>query len=62
MCRAEYTLPVTSATAERTFSAMRTLKNFEGTNTKNKLNNVMQTHCHKDLVDGMSLVTVGIKT
>ena len=54
-----YTLPITSATAERTFSAMRRLKNYmRATMTQKRLNNIMLMHCHKDRVDALDLITV----
>ena len=54
-----YTLPLTSATAERTFSAMRRLKNYiRATMTQKRLNNIMLMHCHKDRVDALDLITV----
>ena len=53
------TLPLTSATAERTFSAMRRLKNYmRATMTQKRLNNIMLMHCHKDRVDALDLITV----
>jgi len=59
LLRIYYTLPVTSATAERTFSAMRRLKNYmRATMTQKRLNNIMLMHCHKDRVDALDLVTV----
>ena len=54
-----YTLPLTSDTAERTFSAMRRLKNYmRATMTQKMLNNIMIMHCHKDRVDALDLITV----
>jgi len=54
-----YTLPITSATAERTFSAMRRLKNYmRATMTQKRLNNIMLMHCHRDRVDALDLITV----
>ena len=47
--RIYYTLPVTAATAERTFSAMRKLKNYmRATMTQKRLNNKMLMHCYID--------------
>ncbi len=50
------TIPVTSATAERTFSAMRRLKNFLRSTMKQVLfNNVMLLHVHKQETDNIDL-------
>ena len=54
LLRIYYTLP-----AERTFSAMRRLKNYmKATMTQKRLNNIMLMHCHKDRVDALDLVTL----
>ena len=46
------TIPVTTATAERSFSALRRLKTYlRSTMTQEKLNNVMLLHCHKQKTD-----------
>jgi len=45
-------IPVTSATAERSFSAMRRLKTYlRSTMTAERLNAVMVLHTHKDILD-----------
>ena len=46
------TMPITSATAERTFSTMRRLKNFLwSTMSQTLFNNLMLLHVHKDKTD-----------
>ena len=50
------TIPVTSATAERTFSSMRRLKNYLCSSMTQKLfNNMMILHIHKDKTDELDL-------
>ena len=50
------TIPVTSATAERTFSSMRRLKNYLWSSmTQKLLNNLMLLHVHKDKTDEIDL-------
>ena len=50
------TIPVTSATAERTFSSMRRLKNYLRSSMTQKLfNNMMILHIHKDKTDELDL-------
>jgi Domain of unknown function (DUF4371)/hAT family C-terminal dimerisation region len=47
-------IPATSATAERSFSAMRRLKTYlRSTMTAERLNSVMLLHVHKDKLDGI---------
>jgi len=61
LLRIYYTLPLTSATVERTFSAtaMRRLKNcMRATMTQKRLNNIILTHCHKERVDALDLIAV----
>lgn len=44
------TIPVTTATAERSFSTLRRVKTYlRSTMTQCRLNNVMLLHCHKDI-------------
>jgi hypothetical protein len=53
------TVPMTSATAERTFSALRRLKNYlRVTMTQKRLNNVMILHVHKDRTDEVNLTEI----
>ena len=50
------TIPVTTATAERSFSALRRLKTYlRSTMTQEKLNNVVLLHCHKEKTDTIDL-------
>ena len=53
------TIPVLSAMAERTFSALSCLKNFlRSTMTQPCLNSVMLLHIHKDKTDDIDLLAV----
>ena len=53
------TIPITSATAERAFSALRRLKNYlRSTMTQPRLNNMMLLHIHKDLTDNIDVLQV----
>ena len=53
------TIPVTSATAERAFSALRRLKNFlRSTMSQPRLNHVMILHIHKERTDKLDLTTI----
>ena len=50
------TIPITSATAERTFSTMRRLKNFlRSTMSQTLFNNLKLLHVHKDKTDQIDL-------
>ena len=50
------TIPVTSATAERTFSVLWHMKTYlRSTMTQEKLNNVMLLHIYKELTDETNL-------
>ena len=53
------TIPVTSATAERTFSCLRRLKTFlRSSMTQTRLNHLMLLHIHKERTDSLDLVHV----
>ena len=53
------TIPLTSATAERTFSALRRLLTYlRSTITEKRLNNCLLLHVHKDLTDGIDLIEI----
>ena len=53
------TIPVTTASAERSFSALRRLKTYlRATMTQTRLSNVMVLHCHKDFTDKINLKNV----
>lgn len=50
------TIPVTTASAERSFSALRRLKTYlRSTMTQNRLNNVTLPHVHKAYTDSLDL-------
>ena len=59
LLRIALTIPVTSATAERAFSALRRLKNFlRSSMTQPRLNHVMLLHIHKERSDKLDLMTI----
>ena len=59
LLRIALTIPVTSATAERAFSALRRLKNFlRSTMSQPRLNHVMILHIHKETTDKLDLTTI----
>ena len=50
------TVPVTSATSERTFSALKcVLTLLRSSMTEKPLNNCLLLHIHKDLTDGLDI-------
>ena len=56
LLRVYLTIPMSSATAERTFSALRALKNYmRSTMTQKRLNHVMLLHIYKEKVDQLDL-------
>lgn len=56
LLRIYLTVPVTSATAERTFSTMRRLKNYMCTTmTQRRLNHIALLHTHKNRTDNINL-------
>ena len=51
------TVPVTTATAERTFSAMRRIKMYlRSTMTQERLNHSFMLNAHKSRVDNLDLI------
>ena len=59
LLRLYLTLPVTSATSERTFSALRRLFTYlRSSMTEKRLNNYLLLHVHKELTDSLDLVAV----
>ena len=53
------TIPVTTATGERSLSAVRCIKTYlRSTMSQQRLNNIMLLNVHKDLTDGLDLPTV----
>ena len=54
-----YTIPITTATAERTFSALRRLKTYlRTTMSQPRLNHTMLLYVHKDRTDKVDVVTI----
>ena len=59
MLRLILTSPITSATAERTFSALKHLYTYDrSTMTEKRLNNCLLLHVHKDPTDSLDLVSI----
>ena len=59
LLRMYLTIPVTSATAERTFSSLRRLKNYlRSTMTQKRLNHVILLHTHKQRTDDLDLFSI----
>lgn len=55
--RAYFTFPVTSATAERSFSSLRRIKTFlRSTMTQERLNNLFLLYVHSERTDALDLV------
>ena len=56
LLRIYLTIPVTTATAERSFSALRRIKTYlRSTMSEERLNKIMLLHVHKDLCDSTDL-------
>ena len=56
LLRLYFTIPVTTATAERSFSVLRRIKTYlRSTMTECRLNNVLLLHCHKDMTDNINI-------
>ena len=54
-----YTIPVTTATAERTISALRRLKTYlRATMSQQRLNHTMLLYVHKDRTDKIDIVNI----
>lgn len=59
LLRLYLTVPLTSSTSERTFSAMKRLLTYlRSTMTEKRLNNCLLLHVHKDLTDELCLTEV----
>lgn len=57
--RLYYTFPVTSATAERSFSSLRRIKTFlRSSMTHNRLNNLFMLYVHTSKTDALDLVAI----
>ena len=53
------TIPITSATSERTFSALRRLFTYlRSSMTERRLNNCLLLHVHKDITDSLDLISI----
>jgi len=52
-------MPATNTSSERSFSALRRVKNYlRSTMAQDRLNHAMLLHCHKELTDDLNLLTV----
>ena len=59
LLRLYFTIPITTATAERSFSVLRRIKTYlRSTMSECRLNNVMLLHCHKDIADGIDVTNI----
>ena len=59
LIRIFFTIPITTSTAERTFSTLRRLKTYlRSTMTQQRLNNTMLLYIHKDRADEIDLSAV----
>ena len=59
LVRIYLTIPVTTATGERSLSAVQCIKTYlRSTMSQQHLNNIMVLNVHKDLTDGLDLPTV----
>src|SRR6202042_3052638 len=60
LVRIYLTIPVTTATAERSFSVLRRLKTYlRTTMTQKRLNNCMIMHVFKSKTDSIDLMSIG---
>ena len=56
LLRLYLTIPVTTCTAERRFSYLRSMKNYlQSTMSEERLNNVMLLHVHKEETDALDV-------
>ena len=54
-----YTVPITTCTAERSFSSLRWLKTYlQSTMTEERFNNVIILHVHKDDTDCLEIASI----
>ena len=59
LLRLYLTIPIISATAERTFSALKRLFTYlRSTMTEKRLNNCLMLHVHKEFTDSLDLISV----
>lgn len=62
LLRLYLTIPVTSATSERTFSVLkRLLVYLRSTMTEKRLNNCLLVHIHKDIIDELNLKEIAVE-
>ena len=55
------TIPVTSSTSDRSFSALRQIKSYlRSTMTQKRLNGVMLSYIHQDRLDSIDLNRIAI--
>lgn len=59
LLRLYLTIPVTTCTAERSFSALRRIKTYlRSTMTEERLNNILLLYAHKDETDHLDLTEI----
>ena len=59
LLRLYLTIPITTATSERTFSAVRHVLTYKrATMTQKRLNNCLLTYVHKDLTDRLDMTEI----
>ena len=59
LVRIYLTIPVTTATGERSLSAVRCIETYlRSTMSQQRVNNIMLLNVHKDLTDGLDLPTI----
>ena len=59
LLRLYLTIPITTATSERTFSTVRHVLTYKrATMTQKRLNNCLLTYVHKDLTDKLDTIEV----
>ena len=59
LLRLYLTIPVTTATAERSFSSLRRIKTYlRSTMTEQRLNNILLLHAHKEMTDALNLTEI----
>ena len=62
LLRLYLTVPITSATSERTFSVLkRLLVYLRSSMTEKRLNNCLLVHVHKDIVDELNLKEIAVE-
>ena len=62
LLRLYLTVPITSSTSERTFSALKRLVTYlRSTMTEKRLNNCLLLHMHKQLTDQLDLTNIAVE-